>query len=80
MMWYGNGMSGWGYGLMVTNMIIFWVVVITAIVVLVRYLGAASPHRDGPGPRRVLASRYARGEIDEDEYRRRLRTLEDTDD
>ena len=35
------------------------------------------PHRaDGPeSGERVLAERYARGEIDEDEYRRRLAVL-----
>ncbi|MFI0716705.1 SHOCT domain-containing protein [Streptomyces inhibens] len=31
--------------------------------------------RGGPTPEQILAERYARGEIDEEEYQRRLATL-----
>ncbi len=34
MMWYGNNLSGWGYGLMFAGMVIFWVLVVVAIVAL----------------------------------------------
>nr|WP_280478666.1 SHOCT domain-containing protein [Nocardia asiatica] len=80
MFWYGNGMTGWGYGLMAIGMVIFWVLVIAGIVTLVRYTAAPSlgrptvPH--GPTPQQVLADRYARGEIDDEEYTRRLKTLD----
>lgn len=79
MFWYSNGMTGWGYGLMAISMVIFWVLVIAGILALVRYTAAPSqgqrtvPH--GPTPQQVLADRYARGEIDEEEYTRRLKTL-----
>ncbi|WP_234048882.1 SHOCT domain-containing protein [Streptomyces liliifuscus] len=87
MMWY----DGWGWGgwfAMVIFMVLFWVLVIAGVLVLVRYLtGGHRPHQAGPSPgtgeagwgsRRaedVLAERFARGEIDEDEYKRRLTLL-----
>ncbi|MEX5296600.1 SHOCT domain-containing protein [Kocuria sp. CPCC 205268] len=89
MMW-GDGM-GWGMGWMW----IFWLLLILGTVVLVVVLlkaftggsgggarqgGAAPP--TGAGPRRsreILEERYARGEISTEEYRERLRTLEEGD-
>jgi putative membrane protein len=75
MFWYGSGMSGWGYVLMSVSMILFWALVIAGVVALVRYLGRSSQrtHASGgsrPAPERVLAERFARGDIDEEEYRR----------
>ncbi|WP_234426131.1 SHOCT domain-containing protein [Streptomyces kebangsaanensis] len=87
MMWYG----GWGWGawfLMLVITVLFWAVVIAAAIALVRYLTAAHRgHQPGPpsasggpgwGGRRaedLLAERFARGEIDEEEYERRLALL-----
>jgi putative membrane protein len=51
-------------------------VVITAIVLLIRYLNQtrqSSP--PSPTPEQLLAERFARGEIDETEYQQRLATL-----
>ena len=46
--------------------------IVTAVVLLVRHFGG----RSGPGgAERVLADRFARGEMDEDEYRRRRDAL-----
>ncbi|MFD8250757.1 SHOCT domain-containing protein [Nocardia sp. NPDC059691] len=81
MMWYGSGMSGWGYVLMTVGMVIFWALVVAGIVAVVRYAGTSS--RDttagsshyGPTPQQILAERYARGEIDEEEFDRRMKTL-----
>jgi len=76
---------GWGWGgwlLMSVVMVLFVVALITAIVVAIRYLGASDgasmelpPGSARPGPENVLAERFARGEIDENEYRRRLSLL-----
>ena len=86
MYWYGSGMSGWGYALMTVSMILFWGAVIFGIVALVRYVGrsgqspAASPPPQSaespPSPERLLAERFARGDISEEEYRQRLAVLE----
>jgi putative membrane protein len=80
MMWYG-GDGGWvGWTLMTVAMVVFWALLITAVVLLVRYL--ASPQRGGANPaagsthaENLLAERYARGEIDEEEYQRRITIL-----
>jgi putative membrane protein len=80
MFWYGNGMAGWGYALMTVSMVLFWALVIAAVVVLVRYLRRdTQPTLTSPPqrhtPEHVLAERFARGDIDDEEYRRRLDTL-----
>ena len=79
MYWYGSGMSGWGYALMTIGLVLFWGAVIFGIVALVRYAGRGAPQSVGsvqpPAPERLLAERFARGEIDEEEYQRRLAVL-----
>lgn len=80
MFWYGNGMGGWGYALMTVSMILFWALVIAGVVALIRYLGRdarttlTAPH-ERPTPEQVLAERFARGDIEEEEYRQRLAAL-----
>ena len=86
MYWYGSGTSGWGYALMTISMVLFWGAVIFGIVMLVRYFGRSGqpPAEPRPpqslespqSPERLLAERFARGEIDEEEYRRRLAVLQ----
>jgi putative membrane protein len=85
MMYWGNGTGGWGMILMTVSTLVFWGLVIAGIVALVRYAGrggdggyGGAPNRQPPAPQQVLAERFARGEIDEDEYARRLRILSDT--
>jgi putative membrane protein len=75
---YGEHMSGWGYALGITGMVLFWVVLVLAIALAVRYLDRRrdeSPPPPPPTAEQVLAGRFARGEIDADEYRQRLDTL-----
>jgi putative membrane protein len=84
MNWGNNGMHGWGYALMTVSTLMFWVVMIIGIVLLVRYLGDHRPQAPDRSPRQraaeqILAERFARGEIDDDEYRRRLETLRGQD-
>ncbi len=79
MYWYGHEMSGWGFPLTLIGMAVFWAAVIYGIVALVRYTSRNRPQAGDPGrvpgAERLLAERLARGEIDEDEYRRLLATL-----
>jgi len=75
---YDNGFSAWGWVLMSLSMVAFWALVIAGIVAAVRYFGAPPGHPAGPVPRTpqdVLGERYARGEIEEEEYQRRLHIL-----
>ncbi|MEV7326011.1 SHOCT domain-containing protein [Streptomyces sp. NPDC093970] len=67
---------------MSAGMILFWAVLVAVGVQLFRAMsrsaGSGAPATappTGPTPERVLAERFARGEIDEDEYRRRLSVL-----
>ncbi|WP_425566463.1 SHOCT domain-containing protein [Pseudonocardia halophobica] len=81
MMWGYGGGWGWGAWLaMGFGMVVFWGVIIAGALVLVRYLaggrhGGSSGRVDVSGAEQVLAERFARGEIDEDEYRRRSALL-----
>ncbi|WP_163507190.1 SHOCT domain-containing protein [Fodinicola acaciae] len=83
MMWWGNGMNFWGMLAMGGGTLLFWVVVIAAILALVGYLGRGTGRPlgrlAGPTPDQILAERFARGEIDEKDYRERLRVLHGTD-
>ena len=75
MMWWGNaGWGWWGWLAMSLSMIAFWGLVIWGIVAVVRGLGPRST-QTGSSPEDILRERLARGEIDEDEYRRRLQAL-----
>lgn len=76
MNWYGTGtgMTGWGYLFVIVGMVLPWLLVIVGGVwlgrLLTRVRGAAVP-----APERVLADRYARGTLDEQEYRHQLAVL-----
>lgn len=78
MPWYGHNLSGWGWFAMSVGMIVFWGVIIIAVVAAVRALGRSQDYPRPPAwpsPEQVLAERFARGEIDEEDYRQRLNTL-----
>jgi putative membrane protein len=73
MMW-GYPASWWGWLLMMLGMLGFWGLLIALVVVLVR---RPSPPDQRPhlSPEDLLAERFARGELDEDQYRHRLDVL-----
>ncbi|WP_436498939.1 SHOCT domain-containing protein [Actinokineospora sp. HUAS TT18] len=81
MFWYGNGMGGWGYALMTVSTVLFWALLLAGAVALVRHLGRGTRSAQGgpppqpQNPEQVLAARFARGDIDAEEYQRRLDTL-----
>ncbi|MGH2662057.1 MAG: SHOCT domain-containing protein [Actinomycetota bacterium] len=63
--------GGWGGGPWIGIVwLLFWAVLVIGAVYLLR----RRPHHPDPGAA-ALGERYARGEIDEDEYRKRLRVL-----
>ncbi|KOU74160.1 hypothetical protein ADK57_08240 [Streptomyces sp. MMG1533] len=78
MFWYDHDLSGWGWFAMSAGMILFWALIITAALLLFRVVNRPQEHTHTPAvptPKEILANRLARGEIDEDEYRRRLNAL-----
>jgi putative membrane protein len=74
MMWYGNGMSGWGILAMLLYTVVFVGLLVAGIAWLLR-ASRAEPPTNEDSPTHVLARRYARGELTDDEYRHRLDTL-----
>jgi putative membrane protein len=65
-------MNGWGWGMMGFG----WVIGLVVIGVLVWAVIQATQRWGDPGTAEAtLADRFARGEIDDDEYRRRLAAL-----
>jgi putative membrane protein len=70
-MWgYDHDVSAWMWWLMAAGMLLFWVLVTVLVVALVRSGTTRSRTADD-----VLAERFARGEITEEEFRRRQELL-----
>jgi putative membrane protein len=81
--------GGWGMGFGFGFMILFWVLIVLGIVALVRWLlqqsqsGRERGTADKAGdktrdrtPLEIVQERYARGEIDRNEYEQKKRDLE----
>ncbi len=77
MMW-----GSWGIGMMIL-MVLFWALVIVAIVFLIRWLTTAGPSGTSGATTQgsesaldILKKRYARGEIDRQEFEEMRRMLD----
>ena len=73
---WGGHMWGWGAGWMWLSMVAFWLLVAALVVFAIRGGTRREPPRSSAMD--ILADRYARGEIDADEYQARLRVLKET--
>ena len=74
----GNG--GWAHWVWMAETFLLWALLITAVVLVVRYLvslggASASPAAGAPREEGLLAERYARGEIDDADYQQRMTVL-----
>jgi len=73
--WYGTGMMGGGF------MWMFWLFIIFAIIFLIKASSDKSSSNERRAnqqretPLEILEKRYARGEIDEEEFQRRKKEL-----
>jgi len=67
-------MGGWGWGMMLS-----WMILGTVLLGVIVWAVAAGARSEGGGSRRnadeLLAERYARGEIDTEEFERRRQVL-----
>ncbi len=81
--WHYGWEWGWGHMLFGSlMMILFWGGIILVIVLATRWLGRESsrgtaPPAAGKTPLDILQERFARGEIDKEEYEERKRLLSD---
>jgi putative membrane protein len=74
--WVNTG--GWGMGFGILFMLLFWGLIILGIVALIRWLMTqSSPNRDSRDktPLEIVQERYARGEINKEEYEQKKRDL-----
>ena len=69
MWWNGDDWNGWAWLAMSLSMIVFWGMLIVGVVLVVRHSRAEAPRREDPEDN--LRQRFARGEIDAEEYQRR---------
>ncbi|MHB8378314.1 MAG: SHOCT domain-containing protein [Acidimicrobiales bacterium] len=79
---WGNGGWGWGTWLpMMLMMLILFAVIIGAVLMFTHSWTSRLPPHDHSErvseSRRILDERFARGEIDEDEYRKRKDVLDE---
>ena len=82
--WMGGGRWGMGYHLMMGGrmgivMVIFWIVLIVALILLVsgaiNGIRSSQANDDSRKPLEILKQRYARGEIDKAEFEDKRRNL-----
>jgi len=78
-MWGYHGIE-FGGGAMGIGMLVFWGLIVAAIVVAIRGLGGARPAGSesatrGTTPLDILGERYAKGEIGKDEFEQKKRDL-----
>lgn len=72
------GNFGWGYGFGWVFMILFWGLVIVGIVAIVKWISESSTNTNSNQPKSaldILKERYARGEIEREEYEQKKQDL-----
>ena len=80
-MWWGHDMMGWGAGFFGGFfMLLFWALIIIGLVFLIRFLAGQTGSRreaggSGDSPLEILKKRYARGEIDKEEFEEKREAL-----
>ncbi len=79
--WFGPSMMGWGmWGFGWIFMLLFWGLVIAALIFLIKWLaGLRRSHPSSAKPHdsalEILRQRYARGEIDKEEFDQKKKDL-----
>lgn len=80
----GHGMMGWGGGMGWFGgimMFLFWAAFMVGLIILIRWLWLSTSSKAGGRPSGedtalgILRERYAKGEIDKEEFEAKLKTL-----
>jgi putative membrane protein len=79
--WYdGEHMTGWGWVGMTLSSILFIALLVLGGMLLIRATRQADrPADPARSPEQLLAERFARGELSDEQFRQQLATLRDTD-
>ena len=72
--WEMHPMWWWGWGMM-AMMFLFWVLFIVGLIVGIRWLVGKGKEQKQDSALEILRQRYARGEINKDEFEARRRDL-----
>ncbi|MGC2457940.1 MAG: SHOCT domain-containing protein [Gallionellaceae bacterium] len=74
----GNGYSWGGMAFGMVSMLLFWLLLIAAVVIVIRYAwgtGNSAERRQEKTALDILKERYARGEIEREEFEQKKRDL-----
>jgi len=69
------GSDAWGWGMGGLSMLLFWGLVIVALVMLGKWLMRGTGSSGERTPLEILKERYAQGEIERDEFEQKKRDL-----
>ena len=77
---YGDHMYGWGGAMFGgIGMLLWWIALIVIVVVMARYFwrgnGSTQPPQSDSSALNILKERYAKGEINKEEFEERKATL-----
>jgi putative membrane protein len=78
MMYYGPGMNGWGMTFIIIGNLVLWGLLIFGAVLVARYVRPGRSASSSPAefsPQQIAAQRFARGEMNEQEYQHLLEVL-----
>jgi len=84
-MYYDHDMGWWGYAGMGIGMVLFFSLILIAVVAAVVFVRSDRSSRSvsttgSPSPQNILEWRFARGEIDATEFRERTAVLQESTD
>ncbi len=75
----GNGYGWGGMALGMASMLLFWVLLVAAVAIVIRYVWgtgiSSSERRQEKTALDILKERYARGEIEREEFEQKKRDL-----
>jgi putative membrane protein len=76
----GWPMGGWSPALMMVGLLVFWCLLSAGVVAVILFSARRSRSSTdaADSPQEILAQRFVRGELDEEEYVRRTRDLAET--
>lgn len=79
MFWDGHDLGGWGWLAMIAGIVLASLLTAALVIWFLRAFDRPDRATAAPSPERVLAERFARGEIDRQEFAERLAAIRAAD-